>query len=402
MWWREKSKALTFIFILAALLRVFFAFAYGNKLRYSDSLQYMEFAQNLSQEGEFRATQKDGLAVRAYRPPAYPLTIYLLGNIPHSFTWVKIFQILLSLLSIFLIYEILDNSLGRKGAFLGALIWAVFPSSIYYTSAILTECTFSAYLILGTYFLLTFKKKEDSVIAVIFSGLFFAMAALTKSFAFFLPLFIIIGALIFKFASFKKTAVMTAAFILFTLPWGIRNMIVLDHYTPVSTEGGISLYWENHEGAVTGKGYTQPEKFDLEAFSNMDEIGRSKYYSKLAVKQIISHPFLFFKRAAGRIWELLKPMPRAGLSGGFAPAEFLFRIGYGVIYLPVIILFLLSLSSIRKEPLIAFSFVIFIFFLLVYGLVAGKTRYRMPLEPFLIISATAYLTRYCKWGKNES
>ena len=234
-------------------------------------------------------------------------------------------------------------------------------------------------------------NRENTRLYGLFSALFLATATLTKSLLFPFPLYLILIALIVKILDTKKMVFIALLFYLFITPWAIRNTVVLGKFSPVSTEGGVSLYWENHKGAQAGKGYKKPEDFNPEKFKKMSEVERSNYYTKLALNFILHNPGKFIKISLGRAYGFLKFLPNTGLVAQFSLSEFLMRISYLLSYLPLFLIFLL-LIFIKRKPKEYYLFCfIFLYFLAVYSVIAGKMRYRLPVEPFLIISSAIFL-----------
>jgi high-affinity Fe2+/Pb2+ permease len=133
----------------------------------------------------------------------------------------------------------------------------------------------------------------------------------------------------------------------------------------------------------------------------MCEIERSNYYTKLALSFILHNPGKFIKICLGRAYGFLKFMPNKGLVAQFSLSEFLMRISYLLSYSPLFIIFLLPIF-IKEKPKEYYLFcLIFLYFLVVYSVIAGKMRYRLPVEPFLIISSAIFLRFAVKKFKKE-
>ncbi len=387
------------ILILGSVIRAGYAFM-TKGITYNDTSLYMSFAEHISNTGTYSAIDKDGLEVRSFRPPLFPLLLSLfIKNGTFRKGQFIFLQILLSLLCSFFVFLSVKRLTGGKLALPAALFSVLYPPLVYYPSTLITEMLFTALFTAGFFFLI--KREQGSYVSnSAVSAVFFALSCYVKSMMLLFPGVIAVEALIMK-KPVKGTLVFLSVFFAVLAPWSIRNTIVLKRFVPMSTEGGITLYWENHKGSSPGKGYRAPDNFDLEAYKGLSETGRSDYYLNLGKEFIINNPGRFIALCLGRAWQFLKPAPNRDLSVNSGLKEELSRAVFFVFYLPLFIALVLSLFICRKPELLILHLA-FLYFLGIYSVVAGKTRYRFPLEPMMIVNAFVFIQMYLERRKKTA
>src|SRR5262245_1775149 len=102
------------------------------------------------------------------------------------------------------------------------------------------------------------------------------------------------------------------------LPWGVRNYVVLDSFTLLSTEGGHVFWLGNnplydtfeHREFSTNAGYTAmlPPSDELSAsLKGKSEAEASRIFARAAWQHIAAHPGAFLVRAARKTWNMWRP-----------------------------------------------------------------------------------------------
>ena len=143
---------------------------------------------------------------------------------------------------------------------LGAIIWTLYPPSIWYAGALLTE-SLSALLIILVLTMLLKTLRSNSFKDGVILGILVALLALNRS----LYVMIFIPVLLFLFA-FLRPQIVTSVkplnlawknlgviflvlvtFILVVSPWVIHNYIALGKFVPHSTQGGQVLMYSNEQ-----------------------------------------------------------------------------------------------------------------------------------------------------------
>jgi len=234
----QVDKKIFFIFLLALFLRflVFFPFIYKHPERafYTIDAYTYEFpAITLIEKGKymndcprkipdwFPQQCTPSHEPEIYRPPIYPLYIaghYLMfGYRPEL---VILTQNVLDAFKVILIYYI-GRVIGLGNPYLGSVLYAISPSGIIFSQALMTE-TLQGFILL-VFILLFFRGL--SVLRSAFLGIVAGILSLTHPLWYFFALISPILVLIWT-RSVKKFLV-TGFFVLLTIaPWMIRNWLI--------------------------------------------------------------------------------------------------------------------------------------------------------------------------------
>ncbi len=233
-----SSKKLVAILSFAFVLRVIFFLAahpwtddMQRRIIRSDAIGYQELALNILDKCEFKL---DGER-NSFRTPGYPLFIAgiygIFGAKPYI---VLIFQILLNILSIYLLYSIVEKLFNASAAFWAAIFFAIDPITILYTCEMFSE-TLLVFMLLLALWILLLALDSKSWRLFVLSGLIFGYSALTKPIAIYI--FLIVVAIIFvsNGLSLKQKTFSSIAFIIgfsiFVLPWMYRNYKAFERFS---------------------------------------------------------------------------------------------------------------------------------------------------------------------------
>ncbi|MFH1114684.1 MAG: glycosyltransferase family 39 protein [Pseudomonadota bacterium] len=272
-------RTLVWILVSALLLRAAVALgaywiAGGTEVFHNpDTAEYVLPAKSLLSDGSYSS----GGVPEIVRTPGYSLLLIpgiLLGNLELV---TIVFQVLLSVFTVFLVYRIglvmWDNS---AVALTAAALYAVEPLSVTYASFLFTEAFFTALLTAALLFLvknLTSGSRSDAAVC----GALFAASAYVRPISMFLP-FAIAGGLILLAAvkgqlsrrSVIHAATVLAVFVILVVPWQIRNRVqtgysgfsaISDHNLHFSVQAAIMA----RETGVPfldyqyGMGFTDPD-----------------------------------------------------------------------------------------------------------------------------------------------
>jgi len=381
------------IVIIAFIVRLLYVFTLEpDQFYFDDSLQWNQIALNFM-AGKGLIVSPDAMAIRM---PLYPLFLsgiyYLFG--PGNLLAVRIVQAGLSALTCLIIYLIAvsvfsaDKNAERIGK-ISALISTFYPFFVYYSGAILNETLFIFLLSLIMWFLV----RGRFLWSAIFLG--FAVLCRAEISAYFI--FIIIG----LFLLFSRVEALRASFIMFLLlcvvlsPWVARNYLIFNRFVPLSTMGGYTFYEGNAPENPTGGPFGG--KFFLKVPPGLNEVEIDKYYRKETIRVIGENP----KRFLGLCWSKFRRYWNVKLNtddSRYASTRnnliSIFSFG------PVLLLFIsgLILSFWNRRNLI------FIYFLILYNMLTNlifvsSLRYRLPIEPYLIIFASYSLNTVFKGKK---
>ena len=143
---------------------------------------------------------------------------------------------------------------------LGAIIWTLYPPSIWYAGALLTE-SLSALLIILVLTMLLKTVRSTSLKDGVILGILVGLLALNRS----LYLMVFIPVLLFLFACIRPriitnikplsltkrnlgvTLLVLVTYIVVVSPWVVHNYIALGKFIPHSTQGGQVLMYSNEK-----------------------------------------------------------------------------------------------------------------------------------------------------------
>ena len=143
---------------------------------------------------------------------------------------------------------------------LGAIIWTLYPPSIWYAGTLLTE-SLSALLIILVLTMLLKTVRSNSYRDGVILGILIGLLVLNRSLyvMLFIPVLLFLFAYIrpqiimkvyplnFDWKSVTVTSVVLVTFILVISPWVIHNYIALGKFVPHSTQGGQVLMYSNEQ-----------------------------------------------------------------------------------------------------------------------------------------------------------
>lgn len=294
----EQHKHILLILLIAVVLRAFFmgAILYnsGDKGFYpatsEDAGQYWQLAKNLVEHHGFSQDQSPPFTPEVFRTPGYPFFISIFYRIIPAAWFAIIFQNIIALVIILLIYKIVILLFEKKSiASLSALIYAIEPAVIYWNNQLLSETLFIFILLLSIFFFIknVFLLKRHVLLTGLCLGSLLALAAYTRAVAQF-SLFIFI---IFSFLSFKKIRqrvalilIMVTSFFVLAGPWLIRNKTIINSYDFSAASRGIGFARYMYTVYINLGG-------DADGFQKNFR-DRSKLTS---VKYVLKHPLVFAK-----------------------------------------------------------------------------------------------------------
>ena len=176
-------------------------------------------------------------------------------------------------------------------------------------------------------------------------------------------------------------------------PWWVRNYSLLGEFVPFTTSSGEALYSGNSPNNPQVGAYApyRPQNWavvdgvSLEAIPG--EIDRYKAFRSHAVAYIIRDPADFVRRAIIKLRVFWNIMPNAP---GFQKP--LYKVMGAASFGPVLALAILGLFQRRRQFFELLPFYLTIgYFTLIYTITMASIRYRLPIEPLLIVLAAGAL-----------
>ncbi len=433
-----KIKEVKLAIFLSLILKILFLiFIYFNDFPtlISDQIKYWYLSEKIYLNGEFFNENFSSVRV-----PIYVVFLAILKKIFNNVYFVISIQILLSFYTLYLIFLIgkfFSLNIAKVSILLAALSLNLFNSSVF----ILTESIFLIFFLLFVYFFLKIENlnKEKINKYLILSAIFLGLSTLTRPIAFyFLPITIF---LLFKTElknKIKKIFIFGVVFGIVLSPWCIRNYQTFGYYKLTSSAGpNLAGYYlpyvkSKAEGISTkearlGNYKELQEQIDY----NQNPFVVSNFEKDFFFYKIDDYPIIFLFQAwlEGNLKLIFSPpaidtfylldVEKTNFSE--INEKFFFRKVFVYLFknenkiyslvlissiFLIIIFRLLSLYSIfacQKKDLYKL-----IFFLVIIGInlvltgPIGSARYRIIIEPFLIILSSISINHFLiKYLKNE-
>jgi hypothetical protein len=287
---------------------------------------------------------------------------------------------------------------GNKPApVISAWIVTCYPLLVIYPIALATENLFFLFVLTAFYFLLHIPASRistpDSRLSLLYpllSGLFLALAALTRSVAIpFAGLAILWTWFILKQ---KRGAVLMALTVLIlTLPWVVRNSLLHQGPTSIESSMGYNLYVGYHP--ESDGSFTFGPSLDL--LSILDDAKRDQFGKRAALDFILAEPERFLPLMYNRLGFFFGLEKRALMYLysndylGHIPKPLLLAVA-GILILPFVIVVpfaALGLALTRLRPGVILLYLLFVPYILVHVLILSEDRFHLALVPYLVILA---------------
>jgi 4-amino-4-deoxy-L-arabinose transferase-like glycosyltransferase len=313
-------------------------------------------------------------------------------------TWLVPVQIAISVLSIWILYH-LTLAIGgsHTQGLLAALMMAVYPPFIGYAVTPSPVTLETLFLLSGTLFIVQ-AQHESSPWHAIAAGFSFGLAALTRS-----PWLIavpIVMAWLFWMSQergwqrVKIPLLVGMATVIVLVPWAVHNFQTHREWFVTGTNGGLN-FWIGNNTAATGE-YIFPTQIDRDLIldvASWPERERDRFFYLEGLQFIQQHPRQWLQLAAKKLQYFFLFRPSMGSSYESANlqldlARTLFKAAW-LMLLPLGLLGLLLRRQQWKHHLL--FLVIIISQAVVAMLYFTGTRFRIPLETFVMIWAAGFL-----------
>jgi len=391
-----RNKALG-VGLVALVLHLGFAFLGARFFRELQSSQIgdqgYDIAVNLV-DGKGYLHNWFGLDYVAWRPPVFPLLMAGLISV-FGKGWGAI-KVMLALCGGGT--AIVTSYLGRKmfnprvGLFAG-LVTALNPSLIF--SSGWPEPSNLIALLLASGCLLMFRARDGGIKESAAAGGMMGITVLAKTFYLTWPLFATAWLFLQKDAlkrKLQKAAVIWAVTLAVASPWMARNYMVFHTPRIATTDTGLVFWAANAKSWITtptGQQKLPPPEFyeHFNEFKDLPEIERDKWFMKDALKTVSENKGAYISRCFERIWLIWKPFTYVPQWGVFPAIKFAFML---LTFGPILFFFLASVWSLRREwRKFALSYMLILGVTGSLALVHGVSRYRVPLEPLLIVQGAS-------------
>lgn len=327
----------------------------------------------------------------SYMPPLYPFILLFLKTV--SFDKINIlslilsFQILLSIISIYIFYKINKQFFPIKISIINSFIFSLFPLNIYavtQTSSITLQI-FLSLLFLRYFFLTTINSSNKNII--IFS-IICGLSLLTRG-EFIL---ILIPTLIYKLI-FKKINILNLIKILIisfiiVSPYLVRNYINFEKIH-IANVTGYAL-WKGNNPSLKVEGFENFNKFEdikfkLEniPYDNFYETERDNIFFKAAMKNILGKPNVYLLLYIKKIFSFYFFDINSSYKNYYHFMHIIPVALISIMSLPGLVIFLRSKDFHQR-----YLMIYLILYILIFSLFFILPRYKLAILPIQIILST--------------
>jgi len=327
----------------------------------------------------------------SYRAPGLPLLV----SIPISFVGpniigLRIFMCFVeSLLTPVFFFLVRSVTGSPKLALIAALIGIVFPTWLIPSGTVMTDLP-AAIVVVSTAWMLIEGHRRQSLLWISGAGVCWGAATLIRAVSLVYAPAIILWLLVVMPDRNRRLAAVLAMIVAFgclIAPWSIRNTHVHGKFVAFSTQAGIQLYISNNPAATgimaTDQAYVDATR--AQRFPNVDEVDRDKLFQAEALNFIRENPWRFAQLCLfrfGEFWKLYSP--RVPLLNSVAVIA-----SFGLA-LPFFLLQAIRCGW-RRGPEMLFVLII-LCHMTVHMVYGSIVRYRVPIEPLIIVMA---ITGFC-------
>lgn len=389
----SKNKLIFFLIIIfSAFLRFiyFFYFTDYYALPIEDAKGYHSMAIKILQNGFFNID----LHTRPILFPALLSFVYKLSPQNDLFIYGRIFNILLSSVSIGIFYFILlKSNFSNFSSSLFSFLMSIYPPSIFYSVLLLTENLAILLLLILTYYLLLLSTdKNNSIYNSISIGVLFGLLTLTRSSFLLLPIFLIISVIFINLLMKKNLLPLRSLIIIILLylitltPWTLKNYYEHDMVMPTTSRLGYGLYLCNNDFSnqiILQGGYSRTQVFEsnLEIANALPLKKRSSFLISKSLEEISNNKLEFIYALNNRFINLMNFRPNP-YKENYSKNDYIMLI----IWMPILVIFLLSIF--RRLEKIEYIYLLLITYVLLFHLPFwGLPRFRYPVDPIFMLIA---------------
>jgi 4-amino-4-deoxy-L-arabinose transferase-like glycosyltransferase len=341
-------------------------------------------------------------------PPGFPFVISLLYRVfGVRLSLALALNVFLATATVVLIYVIAERMFGRREARVAAGFFAILPGPLLMTGVFLSETMFIFMLVGFLALVLFLPDRRWTPVAL---GVALGLAALTRGEGLLMP---IIPLAVWwgaygRRAWATRVAVLLAAMVLTIAPWTIRNAIVMDGFVPVGNNPSGTL-WSGHNPKANGW-IVNPAKLPSVSGSGAKETLRANELRRQAIRWARHNPvkelgliprrlIMLNQGSGGSIGGWLNAGPRwqwqLGTSSIVVFTVLADSFGYFLLFVTLASAALIGVRRLwRAHPGMRGVLAYLALCLVNYGVIYyGQWRYRIPMEPFMILVAAPLLVR---------
>jgi 4-amino-4-deoxy-L-arabinose transferase-like glycosyltransferase len=325
-------------------------------------------------------------------------------------------QIVVSLVTVVLVYQIARRMFDERVAVLAAALWSIYPSFLYAGVLVLTEVLFTC-LVLAACLSAALALRDGQhrpLLWALATGFCVGLAALTRSVVWPLPLVLTPLVAVCATGGWRHRISLGGAvfvgYLVAVAPWAIRNTALQRTFVVIDTMGGLNLRMGNYEYTIEDRMWDGVANTGIRAWSYemvqehpeatwWTEGQRERWARDHAVQYMVAHPGITFRRAVIKFadfWGLEREYIAALRVGAYQPPLWFKALSSMLVLFGYVLIALLACFGIFewrsgnwRAHVVPVLFVVWICAL--HSIVFGHSRYHLPLMPVLTIYAAAAL-----------
>jgi hypothetical protein len=237
------------------------------------------------------------------------------------------------------------------------------------------------------------RSRDGGLKETVVAGALIAITMLTKTFYVVWPIIATVWLLIQRGSlrtALNKAVVLCATVLVLFGPWVARNYLLFGTPRATTTDSSLVFWVANSPSWLNGPangGELPPVEWKKRwpEFGSLDEISRDRWMLQDGLKTVSAHRRAYLKRAAERVWIIWKPFIYVKR---WTAASVMKTVAMAFSYTPVLLCFLASIYLLRREwRTFALPYALIAALTASFALVHGVARYRVSLEPLLIVQA---------------
>jgi 4-amino-4-deoxy-L-arabinose transferase-like glycosyltransferase len=394
-----SSKWIVILFAWALCVRLLFNILVGFHANLSgDELEYNSYAVNLVTRHEY--ISGDGGPYwppdMSRRPPLFPFYLALVYEVFgfENYMAVRLGQSVIGALLCVVLMILAQRSFDNRTGLVAGFIASIYPYLVYFSSQLRPEPLYFVFVYSSAIFFLAFINTGYLVPGIV-AGILWGVAALTHSdWLLTMPLFFLWGLLTLRNKGWPARLKLASIFVIVVVvisPWTWRNYLVHGAFVPISTNLGMTIAGSNNPAIIKDPimigQWLHPE--DMVQFvgdlSELSEVERDRVQVQYALNFIRQNPGDFLTLGLWRLvrhWHFYHPLTH------HSPLE-LATLGFYFVVLALAVGAIIRLLMLRQVPgLVFFALTLFILTNAVAFTIRSGTRFRLLMDPCLIILAS--------------
>ncbi|UCF77950.1 MAG: glycosyltransferase family 39 protein [Candidatus Eiseniibacteriota bacterium] len=393
--WFSFPRLLACACILALALRVGLALALPEKLYWPDSNWYFRVAERLA--------SGQGFGASLARAPLYPYFLSAILLFTSRLLVVRICESILSALACAIVGIVGRRFFSERVGLLAAFVCAIYPYFIYLPSAQGSD-NIVTFLLLVSVLFLAGNVRGFSLGNSLLSGLFLGLSYLGRPSLMGVVPGMAVWALFWPRAIgtpwLRRTAfIVIVASMATVAPWTVRNYVATGNFVLIATGGGRQFWYGNSYFATgsTTENPEYPQELKQRLAALPDEPSREKLLYREGFKFIGENPGSALKLYVRKLANLFQLYPSVHTSN-ILPRSGLARILGSAASLLLFVLASVGavLVFVKRNPGTLLPCVV-VSYCLVSAVFLTVMRYRLPVDPYVILLACVGLASFLRW-----